>query len=315
MKRALDAAELFDAMAEGFRQLSDGHWTIPLRTTIDMFGHQGLALFMPSYGEALSAAGVKLATVMKENPKKDLPLIRSSYVYLNAETGEVLSLMDAELLTGMRTAVVSALVTDLLGKSDGGTMAVFGTGVQAWHHAAVFTRLFGIREILVFGQTDELSEKFAERIERRLRKPSRRAVIAELKRADVICTCTTSPVPLFKAKDIAANVHINAVGSYRPETREIGSDVMANAAIVVDSYDSALIEAGDIIIPLNEGVITRSNIHATIAELVSGIKALPDAGDRITVFKSAGIAMEDLVAADIAYRKAIELGLGTSVSL
>jgi ornithine cyclodeaminase/alanine dehydrogenase len=90
---------------------------------------------------------------------------------------------------------------------------------------------------------------------------------------------------------------------------------MANAAIVVDSYDSALIEAGDIIIPLNEGVITRSNIHATIAELVSGIKALPDAGDRITVFKSAGIAMEDLVAADIAYRKAIELGLGTSVSL
>jgi ornithine cyclodeaminase/alanine dehydrogenase-like protein (mu-crystallin family) len=315
MRRVLDAAELFDTMMEGFRQFADGQWTIPLRTTVDMPGHQGLALFMPSYSAALSAAGVKLVAVMNENPEKRLPLLRSSYVYFSAETGEVLSFMDAALLTGMRTAVVSALVTDLVQKSSAGTMAVFGTGAQAWHHVEVFTKLFGVGEILVFGQTAESSEEFAERVERQLRKPSRRAIINELKRADIICTCTTSPVPLFEIKDIAANVHINAVGSYRPSTREIGSDVMAKATIVVDSYESALNEAGDIIIPLKEGAMERSNIYATIAELVSGAKPIQDVADRITVFKSVGMAMEDLVAADLAYRKAIELGVGTNVSM
>src|SRR5207253_842530 len=137
-----------------------------------------------------------------------------------------------------------------------------------------------LHEILVFGQTQEDSEKFAERVERQLRKPSRRAVIGELKRADIICTCTTNPEPLFELKDIGASVHINAIGAYTPKTREIGSDVMANATIIVDSYESALNEAGDVIIPLNEGTITRNSIYASIAELVSGEKPSPDVENR-----------------------------------
>ena len=315
IRRCLDTAELFEAMTDGFRQLSEGQWTVPLRTGIEMPGHQGLALFMPAYGEALSAAGVKVLTVMQANPQKKLPLIHSKYLYLSADTGEILGLMDADFLTGVRTAVVSALVTDLLGKSGGGTMAVFGTGIQAWHHVEVFTKLFTLREILVFGQTQEDSEKFAERVERQLRKPSRRAVISELKRAEIICTCTTNPEPLFELKDIGANVHINAIGAYTPKTREVGSDVMANATIVVDSYEGAFNEAGDIIIPLNEGIIERSNIYATIAELVAGTKPIPDVDHRMSVFKSVGLAMEDLIAADLAYRKAVKLGIGTNVLL
>jgi ornithine cyclodeaminase len=313
MRRVLDAAELFDAMTEGFRQLAEGQWTMPLRTAIDMPAQQGLLLLMPSYGEALSAAGVKLLTVMNANPQKNLPLIHSKYLYVSAENGEILSFMDADVLTGIRTAVVSALVTDLLGKSGGGTMAVFGTGIQAWHHVEVFTKLFEIREILVFGQTPELSEQFAERIERQLRKPARGAVITELKRADIICTCTTNPTPLFEVKDVTAHVHINGIGSYRPDARELGSDVMANATIVVDSYESALNEAGDIVIAINEGTIERSDIYASIAQLVAGTKPVPDLDHRMTVFKSVGIAMEDLVAADIAYRRAVELGIGQRV--
>ena len=135
-------------------------------------------------------------------------------------------------------------------------------------------------------------------------------MIGELKRAEIICTCTTNPEPLFEMKDLSGNVHINAIGSYTPQTREIGSDVMANATIVVDSHESALNEAGDVIIPLNEGTITRSSIYASIAELVSGEKPSPDVDNRLTVFKSVGIAMEDLVAADLAYRKAFEFGVG-----
>jgi ornithine cyclodeaminase/alanine dehydrogenase-like protein (mu-crystallin family) len=315
MRRALDAAELFDRMTEGFQQLAEGRWKMPLRVAIEMPAHEGVSLFMPSYCEGLAAAGMKLVTVMNGNPAKNLPLIHSKYLYVGADTGEVLSLMDAEFLTALRTAVVSALVTDLVGKSGGRTMAIFGTGVQAWHHVEVFTKLFAIGEVLVFGLTPELSEQFAERVERQLRKPARRAILNELKRAEIICTCTTSPAPLFEVKDLSSNVHINAIGAYRPNTREIGSDVMARAIIVVDSYESAFNEAGEIIIPLSEAVIQRDSVYASIDELVSGAKPAPEIDNRITVFKAVGMALEDLVAADLAYRNAREKGLGTEVAI
>ncbi len=314
MRRALDAAELFEAMTQGFQMLAEGQWRMPLRVAIEMPAHDGIALFMPAYCEGLNSAGMKLVTVMSGNPAKNLPLIHSKYLYLSAETGETLSLMDAEYLTGVRTAVVSALVTDLLGKSGGRTMAIFGTGVQAWYHVEVFCKLFSIGEVLVFGQTPELSEEFAVRVERQLRKPARRAVMSELKRAEIICTCTTNSTPLFEAKDLRSDAHINAVGSYRPTTREIGSDVVAKAAIVVDSYEAALKEPGDIVIPINEGVIRPESIYASIDELVSGAKPAPDVENKLTLFKSVGMALEDLVAAHLAYRNAIDMGLGTEVA-
>ena len=153
------------------------------------------------------------------------------------------------------------------------------------------------------------------RVERQLRKPARRAILTELKRAEIICTCTTNSEPVFELKDAAPNVHINAIGAYRPNTREIGSDVMAAATIIVDSYESAFNEAGDIMIPLKEGVIQRSSVYASIDELVSEARPAPDAGNRITVFKAVGMALEDLVAADLAYRNAKERGLGTEVAI
>ena len=313
MRRALDAAELFEALSQGFQMLADGKWKIPLRAAIDMPAHEGVSLFMPAYCEGLNSLGIKLVTVMNGNPEKNLPLIHSTYLYASPETGEILSLMDAEYMTGLRTAAVSALVTDLLGKSGAGTMAVFGTGAQAWYHVQVFTKLFDIGEVLVFAHTPRESEHFAERIERQLRKPARGAVMTELKRAEIICTCTTSATPLFEAKDLHAGAHINGVGSYRPTAREVGSDVVAKAAIVVDSYEAALKEAGDIVIPLNEGIIQRENLYASIDELVSGAKPAPGSDDQLTFFKSVGMALEDLVAANLAYTKAIELGLGTNV--
>lgn len=314
MRRALDATELFEAMTIGFQMLAEGQWKMPLRAAIEMPAHEGISLFMPAYCEGLGAAGMKLITVMNRNPAKNLPLIHSNYLYVSAETGEILSLMDAEYLTGLRTAVVSALVTDLIGKSGGGTMAIFGTGVQAWYHVEVFTKLFSIGEVLVFGQTPELGEEFAERVERQLRKPARRSVMTELKRAEIICACTTNATPLFEAKDLRSDAHINAIGSYRPTTREIGSDVVAIATIVVDSYEAALKEPGDIVIPINEGVIQRESIYASIDELVSGTKPSPGVDNKLTLFKSVGMALEDLVAAHLAYKKAIELGLGTEVT-
>jgi ornithine cyclodeaminase/alanine dehydrogenase-like protein (mu-crystallin family) len=193
-------------------------------------------------------------------------------------------------------------------------MAIFGTGVQAWNHVSAFIKLFSIGEVLVYGLTEQLSEDFALRIERELRVPARRAVMPELKRAEIICTCTTNSEPMFELKHLRSDVHINAIGAYRPHTREIGSDVVAKATIIVDTYEGALNEAGEIVIALKEGAISRGSVYGTIDELVSGSKPSPeDTG--ITLFKSLGMALEDLVAADLAYRRAREKGIGIDAAI
>ena len=315
VKQVLDVADLFEALKDGFQMLADGRWQVPLRTAIDMSQQEGIALFMPAYCEGLNTTGMKLVTIMSRNPEKNLPLIHSNYLHVSAETGEIKSLMDAEVLTGLRTATTSALVADLVGKSDGRVLAMFGTGVQAWFHVEVFTKLFSIGEVLVYGLTDALAEEFAARIERQLRVPARRAVMTELKRADLICTCTTNANPVFEWKDVRPGVHITGMGSYRPHTREIATDVVKNSIVIVDTYEGALNEAGDIVIPIQEGAITQDHLYATIAEIVSGAKTPPEDARQTTFFKSLGMALEDLVAADLAYRKAVEKGIGKEVKL
>ena len=243
VKQVLDVAELFEALKDGFRMLAEGQWQVPLRTAIEMQTQDGIALFMPAYCDGLNTTGMKLVTIMNRNPDKKLPLIHSNYLYVSAETGEIKSLMDAEVLTALRTATTSALVADLVGKSGGRILAMFGTGVQAWSHVEVFSKLFSIGEVLVFGLTPELSEDFAGRIERVLRIPARRSAESELKRADFICTCTTNSQPVFEWKDIRPGVHITAMGAYRPNTRELSSEVVANSTIIVDTYEGALNEA------------------------------------------------------------------------
>src|SRR5215475_11500474 len=138
VKRVVDVTELFEALKEGFQMLAAGQWQVPLRTAIDMSHHEGIALFMPAYCEGLSTTGMKLVTIMSRNPEKNLPLIHSNYLHVSADTGEILALMDAEVLTALRTATTSALVADMLGKSGGRYLAMFGTGVQSFAHVEVF---------------------------------------------------------------------------------------------------------------------------------------------------------------------------------
>lgn len=315
LRQVLDFTKLFDALADGFQMLSGGQWRVPIRTAIEMPRHDGVSLFMPSYCEGLGAAGAKLVTVMNSNPQKKLPLIHSKYLYVSTDTGEILSLMDGEYLTGIRTAVTSALVTDRVGKSGGRVLALFGTGVQAWGHAEVFAKLFKIGEVLVFSRNPAAGEKFAVRVERQLRTPARRAVLTELKRAEIVCTCTTSAVPLFELKDIRSDAHINAIGAFRPGAREIGSDIVSKAIVIVDSYEGAWNEAGEIVMALQEGAIQRDHVYASIDELVSELKPPPEDENQITLFKSLGLALEDLVAANLAYRKAQERGIGVEVNV
>ena len=313
--KVLPHVELFEPLKQGFQMLADGNCEMPLRTVIEMEQFDGVSLFMPAYGESVRSTGLKLVTVMSQNPSKNLPLIHSAYLYVSAETGEILSLMDAEYLTSARTAVASALATEQLGKAGGKRLGIFGTGVQAWGHVQAFTSLFAISQIVLFPLTPELGAEFKARIDEHLGIPTTLGEISELKEVDIICTCTTNVEPLFPMSALKPGAHINAMGAYRPNTREIGSDVVAGSLLVVDSYDGALAEAGELVIAIEEGVITKDHIFASLDEVVSGKKQIPDTSDRVTLFKSLGMAMEDLVAADMAYRRAKEMGVGVELEL
>lgn len=315
IKKVLEIGDLYQALEEGFRMLARGQCQIPLRHAINMSRYDGISLFMPSYCEGLGAAGIKLVTVMSQNPGKNLPLIHSNYLYASAETGQIVSIMDAEFITAMRTAATSAIATDRVSKSGGRVLAIFGTGVQAWSHAEVFAKLFTIGEILVFPRSPQAGERFAERIERQLRTPAKGATLKELKRAEIICTCTTSATPLFELKDIRPDAHINAVGAFRRNQREIGSDIVKKALLIVDSYAGAFSEAGEIVMAIEEGRIGRESVYASIDELVAEIKQAPEDTTQLTLFKSLGLAIEDLAAADLAYRKAKEKGIGKDVEI
>ena len=313
--KVLPYSELFDPLKEGFKMLANGNCQMPLRTVIDMEQFDGVSLFMPAYGENVRSTGLKLVTVMNENPSKNLPLIHSVYLYVSAETGEILSLMDAEYLTSARTAVASALATAQLNKAGGSVLGIFGTGVQAWAHVQAFTDLFKISEIMIFPFNDKLGSNFRKQIEKEIGTPCRIADETQLKDADIICTCTTNVEPLFPLSAVKPSVHINPMGAYRPHTREIGSDVVAASLLVVDSYEGALSEAGELVIPIEEGVITKEHIFASLDEVISGNKKLPDTSQQVTLFKSLGMAMEDLVAADQAYQRAKAQGIGKEISL
>ena len=315
VEKVLPHSELFEPLRQGFQMLADGNCEMPLRTVIEMGQFDGVSLFMPAYGEGVRSAGLKLVTVMSQNPSKNLPLIHSAYLYVSAETGEILSLMDAEYLTSARTAVASALATEQLGKAGGKVLGMFGTGVQAWGHVQAFTSLFEISQILLFPLTPELGAGFKARIDEHLGIPASVGDPSELEEVDIICTCTTNAEPLFAMSALNPGAHINAMGAYRPNTREIGTDVVAGSILVVDSYEGALAEAGELVIAIEEGAITSDHIFASLDEIISGKKQVPDTGDRVTLFKSLGMAMEDLVAADLAYRRAREQGVGVELKL
>lgn len=313
--KVLPHSELFEPLRQGFQMLADGSCKMPLRTVIEMGQFDGVSLFMPAYGTSVRSTGLKLVTVMSQNPSKNLPLIHSAYLYVSAETGELLSLMDAEYLTSARTAVASALATEQLGKAGGKVLGIFGTGVQAWGHIQAFTSLFEISQILLFPLTRELGAHFKARVEEQLGIPTIVEDESGLKEVDIICTCTTSSDPLFPLSSLKPGAHINAMGAYRPNTREIGSDVVAKSLLVVDSYEGALAEAGELVMAIEEGVITENHIFASLDEIISGKKQVPDTKNHVTLFKSLGMAMEDLVAADIAYRRAVEQGVGIELKL
>ena len=293
MRQMLKPEDVVHAMHAAFAR--DFHDTLrmPVRTHMELSGN--ILLLMPCYDSALNAAGVKMVTV-SENAG-----VHATYTLLDPDTGEALAVMQANYLTDLRTAATSAVATDLLARPDAQTLGIFGTGRQAIAHLTVLPRVRNFGRILVCGSGRSDVQRFCDRMKAEQGIEARPANAESCARdSDVVCTCTTSSTPLFDGRWLRPGAHLNLVGAFQPRTREVDDETVKRARIVVDTYEGALAEAGDLLIPLHGGVIQRSHILADLHEIASGKKTVRTHHDDITLFKSVGCALEDLVAAKIA---------------
>jgi len=304
IRSLLHPAEVVEAIEATFAREYRTTAVMPVRMHVKVAG-RGVLLVMPCYDSAIPGLGVKLVTFFEkaQGPER----LQATYVLLDPVTGKVRAVMAANYLTDLRTAATSAVASRHLARKDAKVLGVFGTGRQARSHIEVMSTVLQFDRVLVCGSSAESSRVFAAAIVSELGltvEPADARTCAS--QADVICTCTTSSIPIFDGRWLESGTHVNLVGAFQPDKREADSETMRRARIVVETYESALAEAGDLLIPMSEGVIGRQHLIADLHEITSGKKAGRTAADEITVFKNLGCALEDLVTATLAYRKAEE---------
>jgi ornithine cyclodeaminase/alanine dehydrogenase-like protein (mu-crystallin family) len=317
VRQALPMSEAVEAMKIAFSQLSAGRANVPLRTAVEVPAHRGVTLFMPAYLSGENQMAVKIVSVFSDNPAKGLPLIHALVVVVDAATGRPQAAMDGTYLTALRTGAVSGAATDLLARSQARVVAIFGAGAQGQTQLEAVCAVRPIEKVWVFDVSSEQAIAYADEMSARLSLPVKVAGSSAeaLREADVVCTATTSSTPVFADAELQTGVHINAVGAYTPEMQEIPIETVVRAKVVIDHHESSMAEAGDLIIPMRQGRIETDHIHAELGEIVSGRKPGRTSEDEVTLFKSVGVAVQDVAAAGRVLAAAERLGLGVQVDL
>jgi ornithine cyclodeaminase/alanine dehydrogenase-like protein (mu-crystallin family) len=289
LRARLPMAAAIDALEDAFRTRDPG--TGPLRSHVDTSA--GSLLLMPATGE--DGVGVKLVTLTPDNAGRSLPFIHAVYVLFEGETQAPAAILDGGSLTALRTAAVSGLATRHLANEDASRLVLFGAGVQATAHLEAMRAVRPVREVVVVSRSRGPAEALADRagasgLEASVGEPGS---VAD---ADLVCTCTTASSPVFDGGVLHAGAHVNAVGSYQPRTRELDTETVRRARVVVETREVAMEEAGDLLIPIAEGAIGPEHVVADVKALVLG-EEVRRSRDDVTVFKSVGMAFEDLVVA------------------
>ncbi len=311
--RALPMRDAISAMRDAFAQLSLGEVSLPPRLRLDARAEHGVALFMPCHSRTLKVFSLKIVTVFDDNPQRGLPLIQATVILNDGTTGLPLAVIEGARLTALRTGAASGLATDVLARPASATAAVIGTGVQARTQLEAVCCVRPIRLARVYGRNPEAAERFAAEMSRQLDLPVERALSASaaIQGADVVCTATTATTPVFEDRDLAPGAHLNAVGSFRPDVVEIPAATVHRARVVVDHHASALEEAGDLLAPYRQGLIAEAHFSTELGDVVLGRAAGRTAAAEITLFKSVGVAVQDLFAAMRVLENARRLGIGT----
>jgi ornithine cyclodeaminase/alanine dehydrogenase len=302
------------AVEDAFKTYTLRNAIMPQRAVFSIEQHQGAFLVMPAYlGGQADAFATKVVSVYPENVNKhQIPTVLATVCLFDTKTGVLLSVMEGAFITAMRTGAASGVATKYLARQDSTTLGLFGAGIQAKTQALAICAVRDINSVKVYDIDTVRCQQFTEDLAATLSidvvacQRAREAVVG----SDIICTATTSTSPVFKGEWLSPGTHINGIGSYTPETRELDTVTMKRAKVVVDSRTAALQEAGDILIPISEKAIIATHIHAEIGEVIIGAKASRTDATEITVFKSLGLAIQDVVTAQLAYERALDSSYG-----
>lgn len=316
VKKLLPMPECVEAMREAFLALESGSILQPLRSVTKLPGGNVLA-FMPSHDSAAGDFAAKAISVFPGNHGSGVDAHQGVVLLFEAERGSLLAIIDATAITGIRTAAVSAVAADCLARPDATTLGILGAGTQARAHIEAMMAVRRIRDVAVWSPYPDEAARFAEREASRTGLPVKAAARAEEAVAgrDIVCTVTPAKEPILKGAWLSPGTHVNAIGACVPTARELDTDAIRRARLYVDRMESALAEAGDVVIPLNEGAIGRGHILGELGAALAGkVEGRTGPAD-VTAFKAVGLAMQDLAAARRVYRNAVAAGLGTAVAL
>jgi alanine dehydrogenase len=290
---------------------------MPVRLVVPLPQIEGRITSMPGYLNEDKALGMKVVTFFPNNLKQNLPQILATVMLFSADTGKMIAAMDGNYITAIRTACVSAMATKALANPESRVLGVLGAGVQARAHIRALTQIREISEIKVYDVFEASARQLQESLQKEIGvkitvAPSAREAVLN---ADLLVTVTTAKEPIVKADWLKPGMHINAVGSHRPDLREIDGATLAAAKIVVDSREAIMAECGDILLAIQEKAITANSVHAEIGEVLAGKKPGRTSSDEITLYKAVGIAIQDVATAHLVYRKALERNVGTNIEV
>ncbi|MEE4607499.1 MAG: hypothetical protein V2L15_01310 [Desulfobacteraceae bacterium] len=309
VRAALPMPEAIGAMRSAFSQLSAGDAEVPLRGRVGT--GKGVSLLMPAYMKKSGELGVKIISIYDGNPQRGLPTVSATVMVLDSETGLPLAFMDGSSLTAIRTGAAGGLAAEILSRPDARRMVLFGAGVQARTQLEAVLAVRRLEEVAVVDPSAEAARRLAADFNSRPNGP--RVVVADdpspaVSRADIVVTATTARTPVFNGNDLRPGTHVTAVGSFMPDVQEIDAVTVGRAYVVADSRPMALAEAGDLIIP-------RAAVDAEIGEIINGARPGRQSDDQITLFKTVGVAVQDVVAAAVVLARAEKEGIGMVVEL
>ena len=302
----LPMPKCIELMEGALASLARGEVVLPLRPVLRIPDSPNVFALMPAYSRALDAIAAKLITVYPENHGTGVDSHQGVVVLFDGRRGSPNAVMDASAITAIRTAAVSGVATRLLARADATILAMLGAGVQARTHVDAMLAVRPFRSMQIWSRSRARARQLADDVGRRHRIDCVVATDAQaaVRNADVVCTVTASREPVLSGAWLSAGAHLNAVGASLPTARELDSDAVRRARVFVDRRESALNEAGDLLIPIREGVISPEHIVGELGELLIGSMRGRRTDDEITLFKSLGIAVEDLACAHFLFDRA-----------
>lgn len=320
IKSVFSMKDAVDGVKQAFSIYSDRRSVVPLRVNINVPKHEGHSLFMPGYVPDLDSIGIKIVSVFPKNIEKGKAVVPAQMILLDGTTGEVCCIMDGTYLTQLRTGAASGAASDILSAKNAKVAAIFGAGGQALCQIEALLAVRKLQLVKVYALGDE-AKKFVQIAKEELKGYGAEIIAAQspeeaVKDADIITAVTTARKPVFPGNLVKKGAHINGVGSYTKEMQELDEYIIKSAdKVFVDSKEAVLAESGDFIRPIEKGLIDKDKINGELGEVLLGKLKGRECDNEITLFKTVGISVQDVVTANKIYKKALEKGIGKIVDI